>query len=32
MAKDLRKKLVVVPRDAYTMLEWKVKDRENNTL
>ena len=29
---DLRKKLVVVPRDAYTMLEWKVKDRENNTL
>jgi len=30
--KDLRKKLVVVPRDAYTMLEWKVKDRENNTL
>jgi len=30
--KELRKKIVVVPRDAYTMLEWKVKDSENNTL
>jgi ribonuclease G len=30
--KQLRKKVVVVPRDAYTMLEWKVKDKANNTL
>jgi len=30
--KELRKKIVVVPRDAYTMLEWKVKDSENNSL
>src|SRR6056300_1368671 len=26
------KKIVVVPRDAFTMLEWKVMDKDNNAL
>jgi ribonuclease G len=30
--KKLRKKIVVVPRDAFTMLEWKMMDKDNNTL
>lgn len=30
--KSLRKKIVVVPRDAFTMLEWKVMDKDNNAL
>ena len=30
--KKFRKKIVVVPRDAFTMLEWKVMDKDNNAL
>jgi len=30
--KKFRKKIVVVPRDAFTMLEWRVMDKDNNTL
>src|SRR5210317_50345 len=30
--KKFRKKIVVVPRDAFTMLEWKMMDKDNNTL
>lgn len=30
--KKLRKKIVVVPRDAFTMLEWKMMDKDNNSL
>ena len=30
--KRFKKKIVVVPRDAYTMLEWKLLDRENNPI
>jgi ribonuclease G len=28
--KRFNKKIVVVPRDAFTMLEWKLLDKENN--
>ena len=27
-----KKKIVVVPRDAFTMLEWKLMDKENKVL
>ena len=30
--KKFRKKIVVVPRDAFTMLEWRVMDKDNNAL
>lgn len=30
--KKFGKKIVVVPRDAFTMLEWKVMDKDNNAL
>jgi hypothetical protein len=28
----LRKKIIVVPRDAFTMLEWKIMDKDNKSL
>jgi ribonuclease G len=30
--KKFGKKIVVVPRDAFTMLEWRVMDKDNNAL
>ncbi|MEY2964111.1 MAG: hypothetical protein RL754_1372 [Bacteroidota bacterium] len=30
--KELRKKIIVVPRDAFKMLEWKVLDKDNAEL
>ena len=30
--KKLRKKIIVVPRDAFTMLEWKIMDKDNKSL
>ncbi|MDA8769223.1 Rne/Rng family ribonuclease [Schleiferiaceae bacterium] len=30
--KKFRKKIVVVPRDAFTMLEWRVMDKDNKAL
>ena len=32
LQKKFGKKIVVVPRDAFTMLEWKVMDKDNNAL
>ena len=30
--KKLSKKIIVVPRDAFTMLEWKIMDKDNKSL
>lgn len=30
--KEYKKRIVVVPRDAYTMLEWHIFDKENNEM
>jgi ribonuclease G len=30
--KEMRKKVIVVPRDAFKMLEWQILDKDNNAL
>lgn len=30
--KKFRKKIIVVPRDAFTMLEWRIMDKDNKSL